>query len=608
MLEDQGRPCITFDRTQVIINAVCGMQIDSRTDVTFLPRLNTPGQVKANEVLSSASDWMDDGCDAEDEQSEAFKDNTICGMGWTEAVVEYDTDPDGLYVERRINPIEMVWDRTARAKNLVDAKRLFRVRKMTLREAKDMFPGVPVSELNATWAIGWEGSEDPKPVKERRHRTENAIYNDPKSEVHIVHAQWFEKEPFYRVADPMSGQELKLSEEEFKEFQASTQVDFTYVQQHRRVFKQAFLGGSILGDVKPGPCADRFNWCAITGERDVMKGVWFGMVRSMRDPQMWANKFFSQILHILNSTAKGGILAEKSAFKDIRDAQETYAQPDHITFVEDGALGPKIMPKPGQGNAAQYEGLMQFAISSIRDSVGVNLELLGMRDANQAGILEAQRKQAGLTILKSLFDSMRRFKKLNGRVRLHYIQKYFADGRLIRVAGEDGAMMVPLLKDQVLGDYEVIVGESPNSPNQKQETWAILQQIMGAFKEMLTPEVVIAFLEYSPLPSKVLEMLKAQIGKEPSPEEQMQKQLGLAAAQAKISVDQSVAQKNLAQAESMKAGAIMDVSEAAKDQATAELNKARAAKIIADIMKAAQTGQRIQIDENFAMPAQVPVA
>jgi hypothetical protein len=40
------------------------------------------------------------------------------------------------------------------------------------------------------------------------------------------------------------------------------------------------------------------------------------------------------------------------------------------------------------------ELLGQFAISSIRDVTGVNLELLGLRDANQPGMLEAQRKQA----------------------------------------------------------------------------------------------------------------------------------------------------------------------------------------------------------------------
>jgi hypothetical protein len=47
-----------------------------------------------------------------------------------------------------------------------------------------------------------------------------------------------------------------------------------------------------------------------------------GLIKVMRDPQMWANKWLSQTLHILNTTAKGGIVAEEDAFADMTEAEE----------------------------------------------------------------------------------------------------------------------------------------------------------------------------------------------------------------------------------------------------------------------------------------------
>src|SRR6185312_4070736 len=77
LLDAQQRPHIVFNRVQTIMKAVAGMQINGRNDVKFLPRNNNDTEV--NEVLSAASKWMADGCDAEDEESAAFQDCCVCG-------------------------------------------------------------------------------------------------------------------------------------------------------------------------------------------------------------------------------------------------------------------------------------------------------------------------------------------------------------------------------------------------------------------------------------------------------------------------------------------------------------------------------------------------
>lgn len=569
-LDDQGRPVITFNRVLSIIKAVCGIEINGRHETVYLPRGTQPGQIKANEILTAASQWMSDGCDAEDEQSEAFADTAICGMGWTEQTIDFEDDPDGAYLETKCDPLEMVWDRSARAKNLQDARRVFRVRRMTVAEAKALAESLgdeihDITDLNAPWAMGVRDGQDLKPVEERRHRFENIGPHDAKSEVFLVHAQWIERESYYRVADPITQKVQEFSKDKFELYKGALDakgIPFKHVKQTRKVYKQALLGNRLIGGVRPGLCKDRFTFQCITGEKDRNKGTWFGLVRLMRDPQMWANKWLSQTLHILNTTAKGGIIAEADAFKDQRQAQETYAKPDAITWAaKDAITKGKIMQKPGTGLPAGYVNLLEFSISSIRDVTGINMELLGLRDANQPGILEAQRKQAAMTILATLFDSLRRFRKNVGRVRLHLIQNHLADGRLIRIAGEDGMQAIPLIREQTLGDYEVIVEDAPTSPNQKQETWATIQQVLPAFRDMLTPESVIAILEYSPLPSKLVDTFKkmAAAQSEPDPDQDEAKQIAKAAALAKIERDRAAAARDYTKSETDRLQGILDL-------------------------------------------------
>src|SRR5262249_50679018 len=72
LLEEQGRPAIVFNRIGVLVDAVVGAEVGNRREVRYIPRES--GDSLPNEVLTSAAEWFRDQCDAEDEESAAFKD------------------------------------------------------------------------------------------------------------------------------------------------------------------------------------------------------------------------------------------------------------------------------------------------------------------------------------------------------------------------------------------------------------------------------------------------------------------------------------------------------------------------------------------------------
>jgi len=569
-LEGEDRIPITFNQTLPIIKAVAGIEINTRHQTVFLPRGSEEGDIIANEGLTAASNWMADGCNAKHEESAAFQNALKCGMGWTEDRLDYEEDPDGKYIEENLNPLEMWWDHTARSINISDSRRRWRARKMTLSDARDKFPDNTDQELHCSWAMGLDTGKKLQPIEDRRLKQESNSEKDEAGLVTILQVQWWEREKYHRVADPFSGEVVNLDDKGLKALrkrakevgkETGQDMPVEHVEQTRKVYKQAFIGSKIL---KKGACPrkDGFTLNCITGEIHHTKGTFFGLITLLRDPQMMANKWLSQATHIINTTAKGGIMAEEDAFVDIREAQSNWARPDAITLMKKGAIaGGKVMQKPGVGLASTYFQLIQFAVEAIPRVTGINMEIMGLRDVNQPGILEAQRKQAAMTILATLFDALTLFRTEIGKTRLFYIQNYLADGRLIRIMGENGYKAVKLMKDRVVGEYDVIVDEAPTSPNQKEQTWAALKDVLPAFQGMITPALAVKLLKYVPgLPKELIDDFQAAM-EAPNPDAEKAKQLEFAGGGAKIERDQAAAEKDRAMAQKIQAEAGISMAE-----------------------------------------------
>lgn len=604
-LEEQGRIPVVFNRVARTINAVTGVEVQNRQEVKYYPRnidLNQdqPQQPQMSqgmphqmggapqqqqmpdpqsddqgfaEMMNEAASWAREQTNAEDEESEMFVDTLICGEGWTEMRMDYEDDPQGIIKKDRVDPLFMLVDPNSSKRNHEDAKWLAYVKEFTKKEAREMFPELDNIETGTFWndqdMLVHDADDDWKYI------------NDYSSEmgrpnmVTIVQYQYYVKEPEYVVLTN-EGEIINLSVKKYNKLKDYLgMMALKAVRVIRKKYKQCFLVGKTIRDKTDLDC-DSFTFKSTTGLRDRNRRTFFGLIDIMKDPQRWANKWMSQIQYILNSNSKGGLLVEEGAVEDIRQLEDDWTSSDSVIHLLPGGLG-KIQQK---GNMEYPEGidrLLNYAVNAINDITGVNLEMLGTSNRDQPIGLEVTRQNAGITVLATFFDSLRRYRKADGKLLAHYIREYISDGRLIRIIGDKGIKYIPLIKSNVAFDYDIIVDDSPTSTHSKEKTFYLLNQIIPMAQQANIP-IPKEVLEYAPLPFDLVQKWKEEISKQqaanqPDPQaQQMQQELQ----QIQMLLAQLEVQQKQADVEKTSSETVKNMTSAAKDRSIAEEQEALA--------------------------------
>ena len=587
ILNEHGRPSVTFNRIARNIDLITGQETLNRKEVAFLPR--EQGDVSKSDILTAGVAYIQEETDSLDEKADAFRDLCVCGMGWTQTFMNYRDYGEGLPDEQRRDPLEMYMDPHAIRRNGKDSRWRARALTMPMREAARKFPHVDTSMLSAHWANIRDDPSNPSDPDRQSYNYDDApTQGRPPllQRVTIIEMEWWEIEDFVLMEDMFTGERQEMPAGRANAIMQNIRGRFQGIPRERKVFYKAFLGGIILGKRRMDEVND-FTFQCMTGKRDRRTG-WIGLVRAMKDPQRWANKWLSQTMHVMNTNGFGGVIHEEGVFTDPRKAQQNWGKPGSFTSVAEGALSEgRIEERKGGTLPTELDKLLPYALQSIQDCVGIPEESLG-RSADQAtgnrsALFEHQRREAGLVVMSSLFDSKRLFMKRQGRLLLSYMLNFMNDGRLIRINSEGQEQYVPMIfEDPNIARYDIVVDQTPDTPNQREKTWAVIQGMFPFLKDLGAPPKFMAdLLPYVPhFPAQLTRSLQQTLmeqqqqqgqGAEPDPAKMAKIQLEAQKLPFDIGKIKAETERLQAQVDHLESGVLLNMAKARESGANVQM-------------------------------------
>jgi hypothetical protein len=518
---------VQFNKVKPYVNAVRGFMAQNRQKADYSARHeNSQMQQFYTKYSNSYKDNLRQQCHADQIETQQDGDMLICGYGAVDTAISYGeghstTNPNGELLMGRIDPQIVYWDYTARASNLLDARYCGYKKVYALEEALSLFDGSTPEDFEYS-----QNDDQGNKVYYKRGGTYNKIqelYDVEQGKEELIRVyfhQWYEIEPFYRAVNPLQGNDIDPSlmedavrsllmiaedqenpDDPYKFDPQSTIITcdkktmkmvkalfegiapIEFEKFNRKVFYTAILSGNTVFKAYRSASQQGFTLKFKTGDYDESNKMWVGMVNSLRDPALYYNKALTEMLWVIASQAKGGVMAERSAIKDIAAFEAKYAKTDGVAIVEDGALsGSRIKPKKEGYQPTGIENILSEAGNSLPEVSGIDKSFLGSSEnKNQTAALQGMQIRQVQSTLATYFDSITLYSQEWAKMAMPFL-KILAennDGSEFKTTDDnDGSTVyLQLTRENFLDEYDINLVEAPTSQMQKMEQGATLQAV-----------------------------------------------------------------------------------------------------------------------------------
>lgn len=493
-LEKRHQPDTVNNQISVVVNRLVGDLVNQKFRVGFVGRNQEPDEGLGN-ALSDLLMHVRQSNDLEFEERDMAEDGFTGGMGVLDMSISFDDMDQPEIKVRNEDPLIVFPDPDSRRYDWnEDARFVARAKWWSIDEAAETYPQAE-KDLRSAVGVGAQGDGSSSGQLGNVDAFKGERYVDKDNErIRLIEVQYkkYERERVLLLSDGTSHPlpEEAKAKEIIKLAKAQGLTGRMLSRLKTTICVGVYAAGVLLEhketDHKYFSLVPYFAYRRKTGEP-------YSLVTLALSMQDAINKRESKALHLLNTNQT---IYEKSAIDDPNKLAEEKAKPDGNIELRDGALAQqRFMFKENLELAASQFNMHQRAQADLYSIVGMD-QRMGQQTGEIRSGSGLQKKYAEASKpVATLFDNIRRTRKIFARVALDLIQKYYTGEKIVMVTDDQNASQVVGINAEKMarikaGLYDVVVTEFEDDPSTQDEHFRILMETLPQLLQFPTPYAV----------------------------------------------------------------------------------------------------------------------
>jgi hypothetical protein len=535
-LKAQKRAALTINETEGKIDVLSGFYRQNRYDITYFPVED--GDEMIADILSNLVKHIQEKNNFDYREVEVFEDKVITGRGNFKVWIDYNKDIRGDIIIRDF-PYDKVAYGEHKDKDCDDLEYLVSWQWMSLQKIKQLYPD-KADQIGLEYDL-IKGKTDVSDIPEdakKKYQLESKMDNTTDWIKFLKDPEFVkEKEKSYRV--------VELHKKVYDKVNIISNLADDYIEDQffyedidpeaRRKIKSIpgmaliprtietiaiiqTAGGTLLSK-EESELGN--NWTLIPDYAKKRGSKVWGKVHTIKDHQRMMNKIHSNTVDIISRMSAYGWAYDQNTFPN-NSAKDKFknnaSSPGFVVEIADVGRPPvKYEGAKFPSELVQEQELLSRKMMEISN---INPEMVGQSSqSQQSGASFIQKREGALVGNEYLFDNSSLAKRMLGRALLKAIKIVYGNdperiyrllqnriqrGNQVMVGNQDFTKypeeeIIRKLQDTDLENYDVVVGESMQSPTKRQSVFKYMLDLAQAGLQ-IPPQL---FYELSDLPASI---------------------------------------------------------------------------------------------------------